>query len=134
MCRQEMFTVQDPPVPPSDILLLSPLKCLYKVNVHIQDRPQPGNSRPVFPPSQRTLSRQIMRNWEPWTTNNGKSNNHRILQQLAFHKQQIIKTTSVQDLDPRSSSNNPHESVLTHEMEAIEQGENPSRTLTYFSL
>ncbi len=43
-----------------------------------------------------------MRNWEPWTTNTGKSNNHRILQQLVFHKQQTIQTTRVQDLDPRS--------------------------------
>ena len=34
----------------------------------------------------------------------GKSNNHRILQQLVFHKQESIKTTSVQDLDPSPSS------------------------------
>ena len=56
---QEMYTVQDPPAPPSDImgLLLPPLKCLYKANVRIQELPQPGDSRPqVMPPSQRTLS------------------------------------------------------------------------------
>ena len=51
---KEMFTVQDPPDPSSDELLLPPLKCLYKTNVRIQERPQPGDSRPVFPPS-RTL-------------------------------------------------------------------------------
>ena len=83
---QETFTVQDPPASPSETLLLPPLKCLHKANERIQERPQPGDSRPVIPPSQRTLSRQIMRKWEPWKTNIGKSNNHRMLQQLAFHK------------------------------------------------
>ena len=81
---QETFTVQDPPVSPSDTLLLPPLKCLYTDNERIQERPQPGDSRPVIPPSNHTLSRQIMRKWEPWTTNIAKSNNHRMLQQLAF--------------------------------------------------
>ena len=128
---QETFTVQDPPAPPSDTLLLPPLKCLYKANERIQERPQPGDSRPVLPPSQRTLSRQIMRNWEPWTTNTGKSNNHRMFQQLSFHKQQTIKTVRVQDLDPSPCVDNAHESVLTHEMTAIEPSEIPSRTLTW---
>ena len=111
-----MFTVQDPPSPPSEILLLPPLKCLYKVNVRI--------------PSQRTLSRQIMRNWEPWKTNIEKSNNHRMLQLLDFHTQQTIQTTSVQDLDPRSFADNDHTSVLAHEMTAIEPGETPTHKLT----
>jgi hypothetical protein len=44
-----------PPAPPSDTLLLPPLKCLYKANVRIQERPRPGDSRPVLPPS-HTLS------------------------------------------------------------------------------
>jgi hypothetical protein len=48
---QEMFTVQDPPTPQSDKLPLSPLKCLYKANERIQERPQPRDSRTVFPPS-----------------------------------------------------------------------------------
>ena len=96
-----MFTVQDPPAPPADTLLL--LKCLYKTNVRIQE----------------------------WTTNVEKSNNHRMIQQLVFHEQQIIKVTSVQDLDPRTCSNNAHVSVLTHEMVSIEPGENPSGTLTW---
>ncbi len=81
-------------------------------------------------PVQHTLSRQIMRKWEPWTTNTGKSSNHRMLQQLVFHKQQTIKTTRVQDLDPRSWSDNSYESVLAHEMKDIEPSEIPSRTLT----
>ena len=57
---QEMLTVQDPSTPPSDILLLPPLKCLYKSKVRIQDLPQPGDSRLVLSSSQLTLSRQIM--------------------------------------------------------------------------
>ncbi len=127
---QETFTVQDPSAPPSDTLLLSPLKCLDKTNERIQERSQPGDSRPVMSPSQYTLSRQIMRKWEPWTTNIGKSNNHRILQQLASHKQQTIKSTRVQDLDPSPYTDNAHESVLVHEMTAIEPSEIPSPTLT----
>ena len=51
---QKMFTVKDPSDPPSDILLLSPLKWLYKANVRIQELPQPGDSRPVLSPSQHT--------------------------------------------------------------------------------
>ncbi len=54
-----------------------------------------------------------------------------MLQQLAFHKQQTIKATMVQDLDPRPYTDNAHESVLTHEMTAIEPSEIPSRTLTW---
>ena len=123
--------VQDPPASPSDTLLLPPLKCLYKANERIQERPQPGDSRPVLPPSQRTISRQIMRNWGRWSTNTGKSNNHRMLQQLAFHKQQTIKATRVQDLHPRTCADNAHQSVLAHEMAAIEPSEIPSRTLTW---
>jgi hypothetical protein len=128
---QETFTVQDPPDSPSDTLLLPPLKCLYKDNERIQERPHPGDSRPVMTPSQHTLSRQIMRKWEPWTTNTGKSYNHRMLQQLAFHKQQTIKTTKVQDPDPRTCADNAHESVLAHEVTVIEPSEIPSRTLTW---
>ena len=126
-----MLTVQDPPSPPSDTILLSPLKWLYKTNVRIQERPQPGDSRPVMSPSQHPLSKQIMRNWEPWKTNIEKSNNHRIHQQLVFHIQQSIRSTSVQDLDPRSWTNNTHVSVLTHEIVTIEPSENPTQTLTW---
>jgi hypothetical protein len=75
---------------PSDTLLLPPLKRLYKANERIQERPQQGDSRPVMSPSQCTLSRHIMRKWEPWITNTGKSNNHRILQQLSFHEIAVI--------------------------------------------
>ena len=63
----------------------------------------------------------------------GKSKNHRMFQQLAFHKQQSTRVTSVQDLNPRTSLDNDHESVLAYEMVVIEPGENsnPSRTLTW---
>ena len=54
-----------------------------------------------------------------------------MLQQLDFHKQQTIKTTRVQDLDPRSCDDNDHESVLVHEMSSIEPSEIPSRTLDW---
>jgi hypothetical protein len=57
-----------------------------------------------------------------------------MLQQLAFHAQQTIQATSVQDLDPRPCADNAHTSVLPHEMVAIEPGENPTRTLTWKSL
>jgi len=70
---QEKVTVQDPPAPPSDILLLPPLNCLHTDTVRIQELPLPGESRPVLPPSQRTLSRQLMRIWEVWKTNIEKS-------------------------------------------------------------
>ena len=59
---QETFTVQDPPASPSETFLLPPLKCLYKANEHIQERPQPGDSRPVMSPSQHTL-RYRDRSW-----------------------------------------------------------------------
>ena len=48
-----------------------------------------------------------MRNWEPWKTTIEKSNNHRMLQQLAFHSQQTIKTASVQDL-PQTMPTRPY--------------------------
>ncbi len=50
---QEMYTVQDHPPPPCEFLLLPPLDCPYKVYVQNQELPQPGDSRPVMPPSQR---------------------------------------------------------------------------------
>ena len=83
---QEAYTVQDQPPPPSEFLLLPPLDGLYKANVRNQEPPQPGDSRLVMPPSQRALSKQMMKNWEPWDKNMRKSNNHRMLQQLAFHR------------------------------------------------
>ena len=57
-----------------------------------------------------------------------------MLQQLAFHKQQTIKGTRVQDLDPRPCADNVHVSVLAHEMAAIEPSEIPSRTLAWTPL
>ena len=52
-----------------------------------------------------------------------KSNNHRMIQQLSFHEQQTIQTTSNQDLDPRPCADNVHACVLPHEMVDIEPGE-----------
>ena len=82
-----------------------------------------------MPPSQRVLSRQMMRKWEIWNTNIQKSNNNRMLQQLAFHAQKIIPATNVQDLNPRPYADNVHASVLPFKMAAIEpgDGEIPSR-------
>ena len=78
---QETYTVPDPPAPPSDTLLLSPLASLHSVSVCIQDLPQTGESRLVLSPSQRTISRQLMRTWEPWTTLIVSSQNTRMLEQ-----------------------------------------------------
>ncbi len=96
-----------------------------------QDLPQPGDSRPVKPPCQRAISKQMMKKWEPWDTNTRKSNNSRMLQQLDFHTQQITKATSTQDLDPRPLANNEHPSVLPFEMYVIEPGEPPSWSLCW---
>ena len=52
--------VQDP-------LLLTPLTRLYSVNTHNRELPQEGESRPVLSPTQRSLSRQIMKAWAPWS-------------------------------------------------------------------
>ena len=97
---QEIYTVQDHPPSPNESLLLPPLDSLYKANVRNPELPQPGESRLVMSPSQNTLSKQMMKKWEFWETNMRKSNNPRMLQQLALHTQQIIKATSTQDLDP----------------------------------
>jgi hypothetical protein len=99
-----------------------------------QELPQPGDSRPVKPPCQRAISKQMMKKWEPWETNTRKSNNSRMLQILVFHTQQITKVTSTQDLDPRPLTYNDHPSVLPFEMYAIEPGEPPSRSLSWKSL
>ncbi len=123
--------VQDHLPPPSEFLLLLPLDSLYKVYVRNQELPQPGDSRPVMPPSQRALSQQMMKNWRPWETNMRKSTNSRMLQQLAFHTQQIIKATRTQDIDPLPLANNDHASVLPFEMYALEPGEPPSRALNW---
>ena len=58
---QEFITVQDPPVPPANILHLSPLTNLHSATTRNMELPQPGEQRKVQPPSQRTLSRQLMR-------------------------------------------------------------------------
>ncbi len=131
---QEVYTVEDQPPPPSEFLLLPSLEGLYKANVRNQESPQPGDSRLVIPPSQRVLSKQTMKNWEPWDKNMRKSNNHRMFQKLALNTQQTLKATSTQDLDPRPLVNNVHPSVLDHELYVLEPGEIPSHILSWTSL
>ncbi len=131
---QEMYTVQDHPPSRNESLLLPPLDSLHKTHVRNQELPQPGDSRPVMPPSQRVISKQMMKKWEPWETNMRKSNNSRMLQQFALYTQQIIKATSTQELDLRPLTNNHHPSVLPFEMYTIEPGEPPSWSLTWKSL
>jgi hypothetical protein len=81
---QEMYTVQDHPPPPSEFLLLPPLDSLYEAYVRNQELPQPGDFRPVMPPSQRALSQQMMKNWIPWETNIRSLNNSMMIQQLVY--------------------------------------------------
>ena len=91
--EQEMYIVQDQPLPPSETLLLPPLESLHKVYTRNQELPQPGDSRPVLPPSQHTLSKQMMKNMEVWEENIAKATNKRMLEQMALHVPQIIKAT-----------------------------------------
>jgi hypothetical protein len=123
--------VQDHPPSPNESLLLPSLDILHKAHARNQEFPQPGDSRPVIPPSQRAISKQLMKKWEPRETNMRKSNNSRMLQRLALHTHKITKATSTQDLDPRPLANNDHPSVLPFEMYAIEPGEPPSRSLVW---
>ena len=123
--------MQDHRPPPNESLLLLPLDSLYKAHVRNQELPQPGDSRPVMTPAQSALSKQMMKKWEQWETNMQKSNNPRMLQQLAFHTQQVIKATSTQDLDPLPLTNNDHPSVLPYRMYVIESGEPPSHILKW---
>ena len=85
-------------------------------------------------PSQNEISKQMMKKWEPWETSMQNSRNPRMLQQLTLHSQQIIKSTSTQDLDPRPLANNDHPSILPFEMYAIEPVETPSRILKWSPL
>ena len=72
---QEFITVQDPPAPPSKILHLTPLTSLHSATTRNMELPQPGELCKVQPPSQRTLSRQLMRAWPLWKTNNDNASN-----------------------------------------------------------
>jgi hypothetical protein len=86
------------------------------------------------PPSQNEISKQMMKKWDPLETSTQNSRNPRMMQQLTLHSQQIIKTTSTQDLDPRPLPNNDHPSILPFEMYVIETGETPSRILKWSPL
>jgi hypothetical protein len=72
-----------------------------------------------------------MKNMEVWEENINKTTNKRMLEQKALHTPQTIKTTSTQDLDPLPFANNNHPSVLPHEMDPLEPGDTPSRTLSW---
>ena len=50
-----------------------------------------------------------------------------LLLKLVFLTPLKIHNTNTQDLNPRSSSDNDHQSVLTHVMMEIEPGEKSSR-------
>ena len=58
---QEFITVQDPPAPPSKILHLPPLTSLHSATTRTMELPQSGEKRKDQLPTQRTLSRQLMR-------------------------------------------------------------------------
>ena len=120
--------MEDQPLPPSDTLLLPSLSSLYKVHMRNQKMSQTGDSRPVMPLSQHTLSRQVMKNMDIWVNNIAKATNKRMLESWAL---QTIKATSTQDLDPAPLAANDHPSVLPHELFALEPGDPPSRTLTW---
>jgi hypothetical protein len=129
------ITVQDPPAPPSFIFHLPPLTSLHSGTTRNMELPQPGEPRKV--PSQRTLSRQLMRAWPLWKTNIDTASNTRIstrmLEQLALRTPMTFHATSEQDLNPRPGAVNYHPSVLAHEVMAIEPGEKPTRMLTWKS-
>jgi hypothetical protein len=93
-----------------------------------------GGFSTVMPPSQHTLSRQMMKNMDIWVDKIANVTNRRMLEQWALHKPQTIKTTSTEDLDPVSLADNDHPSVLTHELFVLETGDPPSRTLTWKTL
>ncbi len=73
----------------------------------------------------------MMKNMEVWEENINKTMNKKMLEQMNLHAPQTIKATSTQDLDPLPLVNNNHPSVLSHEMDALEPGEPPSRTLPW---
>jgi hypothetical protein len=60
----------------------------------LQDLPQPGDSRPVLPPSQHTLSKQMMKKWEVWEENIAKATNKRMLKQCFPPKPPISSSSA----------------------------------------
>jgi hypothetical protein len=80
---------------------------------------QSGESRPVSPTPQHSLSRQ-----DHEKIKNVKSKPVLKPQddQLDFHTQHSVQTTSVQDLNPRPYTDNIHMCSLVHEMILIEPG------------
>ena len=68
---QKTVTLQGPPTPLSDTLLLSSLKYLYKVNERIQERPQSGYSVRVG-----VRVPGLERSWNPDTTPDHRCSAH----------------------------------------------------------
>ncbi len=128
--EQELYIVQDQPLPLSETLLLPPLDSIYKVYTRNQELPQPGDSRRSCH-HRNIFSNQMMKNMEVWEENIHKATNKRMLEEMALHVSQTIKATSTQDLDPLPLSSNNYPSVLPHEMYALEPGDTPSRILSW---
>ena len=101
------------------------------VTLRIQELPQTGESLPVLSSSQRTLSRQIMKFWQPWKVTIESSQNTRMLEQMNFRTQLTINATTKQDLNPRPCADNTQSSVWVHDMMTIELGDKPFRILTW---
>jgi hypothetical protein len=104
---QEFITVQDPPIPLSNILHLTPLTSLHSGTTH--------NS--LWKTNIDTVSNTWMSTW--------------MFEQLALRTPKTFHTTSEQDLNPRPCEVNDHPSVLAHEMMVIEPGEKPTHILTW---
>ena len=60
------------------------------------------------------MTRQIMKEWSPWSEVIASCQNSRMLEQLTLHTPLTIDTTKEQDLDPWTYSNIEHPSDLTH--------------------
>jgi hypothetical protein len=65
------------------------------------------------------------------SSSGGLTIHNRMFEQLVFLTPLTIHDTNIHDLNPWSSSDNSHPSVLTNEMMEIEHGEKPCRILTW---
>jgi len=117
-CDIQEFVILSPRRPSSSPVRHSSfaLHSLHSTTTCNMELPQPGEPRKVQPPSQRTLSRQLMKSWTLWKTTIAAASNTRMLEQLALRTPMTIHATNEQDLNPRSCTSNDHPSVLAHEM------------------
>ena len=81
LLNKQLYVVQDPPdrpwIPCFYHLLLVFIRLMYTFRSFLRR----GESRPVLSPTHRTLSRQIMKTWEPWTTIINNTLNTRMIDQ-----------------------------------------------------